>query len=96
MLFTLYRKHTELIANCIAIFLMDFGTIKILQCDNGKEFKGTSLKLYMYLKILLYINALLILLRRYGIKFTHGDPRTPYIQGLVEQANGTVENKIQA
>jgi hypothetical protein len=63
---------------------------------NGKEFEGTSLKLHVYLKLLLYIGALLILLRRYGIKITHGAPRTPYVQGLVEQANGTVENKIRA
>jgi hypothetical protein len=79
MLFALYKKHIEPIANCIAIFLMAFSAIEILQCDNRKEFKGTSLKLYVYLKLLLYIGALLILLRRYGIKITYGAPRTPYV-----------------
>jgi hypothetical protein len=79
MLFALHRKYTEPIANYIAIFLIAFSAIEILQCDNGKEFKGMSLKLYIYLKILLYIGALLILLRHYGIKITYRAPRTPYI-----------------
>ncbi|KFY78648.1 hypothetical protein V499_02234, partial [Pseudogymnoascus sp. VKM F-103] len=53
---------------------------KIMQADNGKEFKG----------------ALLILLRKYGIQVINGAPRSPQTQGLVEQANGVVENKLRA
>ncbi|KFY04635.1 hypothetical protein O988_00644 [Pseudogymnoascus sp. VKM F-3808] len=51
-----------------------------MQADNGKEFKG----------------ALLILLRKYGIQVVNGAPRSPQTQGLVEQANGVVENKLRA
>jgi hypothetical protein len=50
-----------------------------MEADNGKEFKG----------------ALLILLRKYGIKVVNGAPRSPQTQGLVEQANGVVENKLR-
>lgn len=80
MLFALHSKHAEPIAKCIAIFIQAFFPMEILQCDDGKEFKG----------------ALLILLRQYGIKIVHGAPRTPHVQGLVEQANGTIERKIGA
>jgi hypothetical protein len=51
-----------------------------MQADNGKEFKG----------------ALLLLLRKYGIQVVNGAPRSPQTQGLVEQANGVVENKLRA
>jgi hypothetical protein len=80
MLFALYSKYVEPIAKCIAIFIQAFFPIEILQCDNRKEFKG----------------ALLILLRQYGIKIVYRAPRTLYVQGLVEQANGTIERKIGA
>ncbi|KAF4632748.1 hypothetical protein G7Y89_g5377 [Cudoniella acicularis] len=53
---------------------------KIIQADNGKEFKG----------------ALLILLRKFGIQVINGAPRSPQTQGLVEQANGVVEAKLRA
>ncbi|KFY32281.1 hypothetical protein V493_00345, partial [Pseudogymnoascus sp. VKM F-4281 (FW-2241)] len=53
---------------------------KIMQADNGKEFKG----------------ALLLLLQKYGIQVVNGAPRSPQTQGLVEQANGVVENKLRA
>ena len=51
-----------------------------MQSNNRKEFKG----------------ALLILLRKYGIKIINGAPRSPQIQGLVEQANGVVKAKVRA
>jgi hypothetical protein len=38
--------------------------------------------------------ALLILLRRYGVKILHGSPRTPQAQALVEQANDVVGDKL--
>ena len=53
---------------------------KIVQADNGKEFKG----------------ALLILLRKYGIQVVNGAPRSPQTQGLVEQTHGVVETKLRA
>lgn len=80
MLYPLHSKHAEPIATCIADFIKHFFPPKIIQCDNGREFKG----------------ALLILLRKYSIKITRGAPRTPSTQGLVEQANGVVEAKIRA
>ena len=49
-----------------------------MQADNGKEFKG----------------ALLLLLRKYRIQVVNGALRSPQTQGLVEQANGVVENKL--
>jgi hypothetical protein len=51
-----------------------------MQADNGKEFKG----------------ALLILLQKFGIQIINGALRSPQTQGLVEQANGVVEAKLQA
>ena len=57
-----------------------FGVPTIVQADNGKEFKS--------------VLKLLLLLHR--IKIKNGRPRTPRTQGLVEQANGTVKEKILA
>lgn len=57
-----------------------FGALKILQCDNGQEFKG----------------VLLILLKKYGIKVINDRPRTPSTQGLVEQENGTAKTIIRS
>jgi hypothetical protein len=79
-LFPLKSKHAEPIAAAFAQFIGAFLPPKIMQCDNGKEFKG----------------ALLILLRKYGIQIVNGAPRSPQTQGLVEQANGVVEAKIRA
>jgi hypothetical protein len=79
-LYTLESKHAEGIADCLVLFIQAFYPPKILQCDNSKEFKG----------------AVLILLRKYRIKLINGVPRTPQTQGLVEQANGVVEQKIAA
>ena len=56
-----------------------FGVPKIIQCDNGTEFKG----------------VLLILLRKYGVKILNGRPRHPQTQGLVEQANGVMKAKLR-
>jgi hypothetical protein len=79
-LYPLKSKHVELIADCFALFITAFLPPKIMQADNGKEFKG----------------ALLILLRKYGIQVVNGAPRLPQTQGLIKQANGVVENKLQA
>jgi hypothetical protein len=53
---------------------------EIVQCDNGREFKG----------------VLLILLKKYGVKVIHGQLHTSSTQGLVEQANGTVKTRLRA
>ena len=73
-------KHAEPIAAAFGQFIAAFLPPKIMQADNGKEFKG----------------ALLILLRKYGIQVVNGAPRSPQTQGLVEQANGVVETKLRA
>jgi len=50
----------------------------IVQADNGKEFKG--------------VLKLLLLLHR--VKIINERPRTSRTQGLIEQVNGTVKEKI--
>jgi hypothetical protein len=79
-LYPLKSKHAKPIAEAFALFIAAFLPPKIMQADNGKEFKG----------------ALLILLRKYGIRVINGAPRSPQTQGLVEQANGVVEAKLRA
>ena len=56
------------------------GPPRIIQCDNGKEFKG----------------AVLHILQRHGIKLINSTPRHPQSQGLVEQGNSVVERKLRA
>ena len=50
----------------------------IAQMDNGSEFKA----------------ILLILLRTLGIRIINGNPYKPTTQGLVEQGNGVVEDRL--
>ena len=38
--------------------------------------------------------AVIVLMARYGIKMINGRPRTPRTQGLVEQANGVMKDKL--
>ena len=42
-LYALKSKHTLPIAECLALWIIAFYLMKILQCDNGKEFKGKLL-----------------------------------------------------
>ncbi|RFU30752.1 hypothetical protein B7463_g5574, partial [Scytalidium lignicola] len=79
-LYTLKSKESKPIAQAFAQFIMAFLPLKIVQCDNSKEFKG----------------AFFILLRKYGIRIINRKPRSSQTQGLVEQANGVVEAKIRA
>jgi len=60
------------------IIIVIVGIPRIVQCDNGNEFKG----------------ALLILLQRYSIQVINSRPQHPQSQGLVEQANGVMKRKI--
>jgi IS30 family transposase len=79
-LYLLKSKHAEPVAACFAQFVAVFLPLKIIQSDNGKEFKG----------------ALLILLHKFRIQIVNGAPRLPHTQGLVKQANGVVEAKLRA
>ena len=75
----LRNKTAQAVADAMTPWFFFPGPPKILQCDNGGEFKG----------------CLLIILRRHGVVVVNGNPRKPTTQGLVEQANGTVESRIR-
>ena len=77
--YALTDKTAAGVAKCMAEWMGIVGIPKIIQCDNGKEFKG----------------VLLILLKQYGIKILNGRPRHPQTQGLVEQANGVIKTKLR-
>jgi len=76
----LKSKQAEEVASNISLFIGAFRPPRILQCDNGREFKG----------------VLLVLLRAHGIKVINDCPRTPRTQGLVEQGNHTMKLKLAA
>jgi hypothetical protein len=69
--YILKSKHAEPVATSFAQVVAAFLPPKIMQSDNGKEFK----------------RALLTLLRKFEIQIINGAPRSPQTQGLVEQAN---------
>lgn len=78
MLIALVNKEATTVARAIHRWICTFGVMKILQSDNGGEFKGVCLELA----------------RRFGVLVINGRPRTPRTQGLVEQSNGTVKHRI--
>ena len=80
MLFAMKNKEAATVARKVHHWITVLGIFEILQSDNGNKFKGVCLEL----------------MRRYGIKVINGWPRTPSTQGLVEQANGTVKDRITA
>lgn len=67
-------KTADSVAVVLTHWIQHYGPPDILQSDNGSEFKG----------------AVELLARAWDIKIKHGKPRTPQVQGLVEQANGVV------
>jgi len=77
-LYALRDKTSAGVAACIAQWLGVVGIPRILQCDNGAEFKS----------------VLLILLKKYGIKIINGRARQPQTQGLIEQANRVLKTKL--
>lgn len=79
MLYALESKKASEIAYYIGLFVRHLGISEILQCDNGREFKG----------------ILLVFLKKHNIKLINGHPRTPCTQGLVEQANTVVKDKFR-
>ena len=78
-LYPLHSKCASGVADKIMLFIQHYGSPDICQADNGKEFKG----------------ALLILLKRTGTKIINGRPRQPQTQGLVEQGNSVVKDKLR-
>lgn len=79
VLYALTSKRAIEIADGFSMFVRHYDVPDILQTDNGREFKG----------------ALLIFLKRHRIRLINGRPRTPQTQGLVEQANGVVKDKLR-
>ena len=78
-LYALKTKEAIEVAKKLEIFVAHYGPPQIFQADNGKEFKG----------------AVLILIKKLRIKIINGRPRTPQTQGLVEQANSVVKDKLR-
>ncbi len=79
MLDALKSKKASEIAYYIRLFVRHLGVPEILQCDNGLDFKG----------------ALLVFLKKHNIKLINGRPCNPRTQGLVEQANAVVKDKLR-
>ena len=78
MLYALHSKCAIEIADAFSLFVHHFNILNILQIDNGREFK----------------RALLIFLKQHGIKLINGRPHSSQTQGLVEQSNEVVKDKI--
>ena len=78
MLYALTSKKASEITFYINLFVQHLAIPGILQCDNGREFKG----------------ALLVFLKKHNIKLINDRPQTLQTQRLVEQANAVVKNKI--
>lgn len=74
------NKTSEEVVKVVITWIMHLGPPKILQSDNGTEFKG----------------ALTILLRQHGIQIINGRPRHPQSQGMVEKGNHILKEKIGA
>lgn len=80
MLIALINKEAATVARAIHRWICTFGVMKILQSDNGGEFKGVCLELA----------------RKFGVLVINGQPQTPGTQGLVEQSNRTVKHRVNA
>lgn len=79
MLYALTSKKASEIAYYINLFVRHLIIPEILQCENEQEFKG----------------VLLVFLKKHNIKIINSRPRMPQTQGLVEQANFIIKNKIR-
>lgn len=77
--YPLRKKESTQVADRLMMWIGQFGPPKILHCDNGSEFKG----------------ALLTLVKQFGINLLHGRPRSPQTQGLIEQANAVLKQKLR-
>ena len=74
------NKSSEKVVKVVLTWLMHRWPPKVLQSDNGTEFKG----------------ALTLLLRQHGIQVINGRPRHPQSQGMVEKGNHILKDKIAA
>ena len=77
----LERVHDEISDNVERHWFSIYGLPKILQSDNGLEFKNKKM---------------VDLVKKWDgdCKLVYGRPRHPQSQGLVEQSNGTIERMI--
>jgi hypothetical protein len=78
-----HKTAEEVVENLESRVFAYFGLPFILQSDNGREFKNQ-----------LMVN--LVESWEGSCKIVHGRPRHPQSQGLVEQANGTLENMLRS
>lgn len=76
--YPLEGKYSVPIAKILCDWMRFNGIPQMIQCDNGKEFKG----------------AVIRLLKKRGVIMVNGRPRHPQSQGLVEQGNGIIKRKI--
>ncbi len=78
MLYALTSKKASEIIFYINFIVWHLSVPSILQCDNGKKFKG----------------PLLLFFKKHNIKLSNSCPRTSWKQRLVEQANTVMKDKI--
>ena len=67
------------VAIALIVWIGQFGPPKILQYDNGNEFKGEVIRI----------------MESYGITLIHGCPWHPQTQGLIERTNAILKQKIR-
>jgi transposase InsO family protein len=72
-------KNAENVAEVLSQIFADFGPPKILQTDNGREFKNSTVG---------------SICEKFGVKFIHGTPRHSQSQGSIERSNQDVEVRI--
>ncbi|KAF7685352.1 Pro-Pol polyprotein [Cucumispora dikerogammari] len=77
--FSLITKSPTHVKTSLLQIFNTFAPPKILQSDNGKEFKNSTLN---------------DLCEEYNIVFVHGRPRKPTTQGQVERSNSTIKSCI--
>jgi len=77
------KSAEEVVANLIVHVFSVFGLPIIFHSDNGLEFKNQ------------FVTALI---NKWpgDCKIVHGKPRCPWVQGKVEQSNGTLERCLNA
>ena len=72
-------KHADCIRNNLVEIFLDYGSPKIIQCDNGKEFEG-SVKRF---------------LEKRKVRKICGRPYHPQSQGKVERSHRTLKSKLR-
>ncbi len=77
-LYAILNKKASTFAQFLYLFILHYGIPDMIQCNNGIEFKG----------------VVILFLARYGIEIMNDRPQTQRTQGLVEQANGIIKDKL--